>query len=478
MHFSPCSRTWRRRLGCAAVALLAAAAPARAQTLPDVLATTYQTNPQIEADRARQRSLDDDVARAIGGWRPNVSVTAEAGRGTDTQQTTAAGPPFYIPPYQFSEMRTPETLLLQIQQYIYDGGRVTADIRHSEMVVESGLAQMVSVEQTVLGQAIQAYYDLYRDQQIVQLSKENVAWLQDVVKATHARYLVKDVTQTDVAQAEARLAGGLADLTTAEGNVQTSISAFIAATGVTPGTLAAPPAPPRPLLPRSREDAQHAAETSPDMIMAKFTARAADADVDYAASGLMPTLSLRGTSRHLSETDQQYYNRTDNEVVLSLNIPLYEGGVYAARTRGAKQVAGQRRLEIDETRRKAIDQVNRAWTALMAARANITSISEQVRAAEVARHSIRAEVRVGTRTLYDELLAEQDMMNAKIGLLRAQHDEAVASYSVLGAIGELTAKALDVPTQLYDPSVHYEKVRDKWWGTGIDESYDKPPQTN
>ena len=198
--------------------------------------------------------------------------------------------------------------------------------------------------------------------------------------------------------------------------------------------------------------------------------------VDYLASGLQPTLALRGISRRISETDAANLTRTDNEVVLSLTIPIYEGGVYAARTRGAKQVAGQRRLEIDFARRRAIDQATRGWAQLMSARASIRSLREQVRAAEVARTSIAKEVQVGSRTIYDQLNTEQELMNARIGLLRAERDEAVAGYSVLVATGGLTASTLGLAVQVYDPSVHYQRVRNKWFGTGIDETYEKPPQ--
>ncbi len=453
-------------------------APAGAQALREVLVNTYLTNPQIEADRARQRALDDDVARALGGWRPQAVLTAEQGRGHDVQDFHATTQPFPQAAYTIHEYRTPETLLLQIQQSIYDGGRTSADVRHSEIVVESGLAQMVSVEQGVLGQATQAYYDLYRDQSILALARQNVTWLEDQVKATHARYAVKDVTQTDVAQAEARLAGAQSDLTTAEGTVATSRSAFIAATGIEPGQLPAPPPPPRDRLPAALADAQRLAQSSPDLRAAILAARAAEADVDSVASGLSPTLALRGTSRRLSQSDEANLTRTDNEVVLSLSIPLYEGGVYAARTRGAKQVAGQRRLEIDQARRRAVDQVNRAWAQLMSAQASIRSLTEQVRAAQVANKGMEKELRAGTRTVYDQLNAQQEEMNAKIGLLRSQHDEVVASYALLVAVGGLTASNLGLPVQVYDPSVHYEKVRNTWFGTGIDESYETPPMAD
>ncbi|MDR3441141.1 TolC family outer membrane protein [Telmatospirillum sp.] len=460
---------------CAA-ALLAAIGvshPSRAQTLEEVLVTTYLSNPQIEADRARQRSLDDDVARALGGWRPVVQATVIEGRGHDIFQYKSTKSRYSVST-STHEYRSPETLLLQIQQSIYDGGRTAADVRKSRLMVESGLAQMVSVEQTVLGQAIQSYYDLCRDQQIYDLSKQNVSWIEELAKATHARYAVKDVTQTDVAQAEARLAKGLADQTSAEGALVASRSAFEVASGIVPGVLPPPPPPPRHLLPLSKDEALALAETNPDIRSVVLGEKSAEADVDYVSSGLRPNLALVGESRKLGTTDQAYDTSFNNQVTLQLTVPLYEGGVSAARTRSAKQVVGQRKLEIDLTRRKVVDQVNRTWQSVLTARSSIHALTEQVRAAEVAQHAIRAEVRVGTRTVLDLLNTEQELMDAKIALARAQHDEAVATYSVLGSVGHLTASALEIPVEGYDPSIHYEQVRNNWFGTGIDENYDKP----
>lgn len=471
------SKMVSRRLGRGLMAVtflpvLGCPAPLQAHGLEDVLVHTYETNPQIEADRARQRSVDEDVARAVGGWRPVLSFTGETGRGHDVQQFNTNTPR----PTSISETRTPEVLLLQLQQMIYDGGRISADIRHAELVVESGLAVMVSTEQLVLGQATQAYYDLYRDQEIVNLEKGNVEWLEKQVKATAARYKVKDVTQTDVAQAEASLAKGQADQTAAQGNLDITRSGFSAVTGLPPDLVEKPPEPPRALLPPTLEEAQMLAESSPDMVAAKLAEQAAEADVDAAESGLMPTLSLRGTISREDAASQGNYNIHDKSILLSLNVPLYEGGVAAARTRTAKQVVGQRRLEIDNARRKAVDQANRAWQSLMTARSSIRALTQQVRAAEVAVRSIQAETRVGARTLYDQLLAQQDLVNAQIGLTRARRDEAVATYNVLQAIGRLTATGLSLPVQVYDPSVHYQRVRNRPFGTGIDESYERPPQ--
>ncbi|MTK63735.1 MAG: TolC family outer membrane protein [Methanobacterium sp.] len=462
----------------ATAVLLFVAGAAHAQSLEEVLVTTYSSNPQIEADRARQRAADDDVARALGGWRPVATLQMQHGRGHDIyqyKQTKQNISPYYPPnpSYSVHEWRTPDNLLLQIQQSIFDGGRTSADLRHAQLAVEIGLSMMVSVEQQVLGNAVQSYYDLYRDQQIVELARQNVAWLEEQAAAVHARYQVKDVTQTDVAQAEARLARGISDLTSAEGTLEVTRSAFQAATGIVPGVLPPPPSAPVALLPASRDEALALAETSPDLRAAQLNALVAESDVDYLASGLMPNLSLQATARRMTNSDQAYLGTTDQQVLLSLTIPLYEAGVSAARVRGAKQTVGQRRLEVDSARRKAVDQVTRSWQQLQSARSSIRSLTEQVRAADVARTSIRAEMRVGTRTVLDQLNTEQELMDAKISLLRAQHDEVVSTYGVLVSVGHLTASSLGLPVELYDPSVHYEKVRNQWAGTGIDENYDK-----
>ena len=445
---------------------------AGAQTMQDALISAYQTNPQLEADRARQRAADEDVSRAWGGFRPQVVVSGEIGRGHDRVWLPGQDPYTGLPTVnKFSDARSPDEEAIQFKQELWDGGRAFSDVTHAKWAVANGRAILTSTEQTVLGSVVQAYHDLYRDQKVLTIQQEFVKSLEEERKAADARYNVKDVTRTDVAQSEARLARGLADLRQYEGNVETSRSAFILASGLIPGVLGDPPPTPTSLLPANLDDALALVEQNPDLRAAVFAEKASEADIDTAESGLMPDLSLQALATHNSNTDYTGTRIIDKQVVLSLTVPLYDGGVASARTRVAKHTFGQRRLTTDLQRIRTVDAIKRSWQNVQANNARIVALEENERADLVALDGVQQELKVGSRTVLDELNARQEVLDARIALERSRHDAAVAAYGLLVAVGKLNAEALALPVEKYDAADHYDSVSWMPWGPWIDKDY-------
>jgi len=445
-----------------------------AQTMQDALISAYQTNPQLEADRARQRAQDEDVSRAWGGFRPQVVVSGSLGRAKDHAAIpTPANPVYGIPAGRnlYDIVQNPEQEALQFKQEIWDGGRTFSDVTHSKWAVANGRAILSSTEQTVLGGVIQAYYDLYRDQKILEIQKEFVKSLEDEKKAAAARYGIKDVTRTDVAQSEARLARGLADLRQYEGNLETSRSAFILASGLIPGTLTDPPPLPKTVMPENLEEALAEVERNPDLQAAIFAEKAAEADINTAESGLLPDLSLVAVATHSAHSDYSETSLIDKQVVLQLNVPLYDGGIASARTRIAKHTFGQRRLTTDLQRIRTQDAVKRAWQNLQSNKARIVALEENERADLVALDGVQQELKVGSRTVLDELNARQEVLDAQIALLRSRHDAAVAAYALLVSVGRLNADALALPVEHYDATDHYDSASWLPWSPWIDKDY-------
>jgi outer membrane protein len=453
---------------------------AGAQTLQDSLASAYRGNPQLEADRARQRAADDDVSRAWGGYRPQVVVSGQAGQGKDR---------VILPQAAYDQLtgeinrytalqkdyRKPNEEAVQLKQEIWDGNRTFADVSHSKWAVANGRAILTSTEQAVLGGAVQAYYDLYRDQRIVDIQKEFVHSLEGEKKAAISRYAVKDVTQTDVAQAEARLARGVADLKQYEGNLEASRSAFTLAVGIEPGArLPDPPDLPHDIMPQSVDEALEQVEENPDLRAAIYAEKAAESDIDLAESGMMPDVSLQAVGSHSAHTDYTAAQLTTGQVLLTVTMPLYDGGVASARTRAAKHTFGQRRLTTDLQRIRTRDAIRRAWENLQATRARIRALEENERANLIALKGVQQELKVGSRTEIDALNAEQEVLDARIGLLRSQHDYAVSGYSLLLAVGRLTAASLKLPVEIYDPAEHYDSATWMPWGPWIDKDYADP----
>jgi outer membrane protein len=442
---------------------------ASAQSLQDSLISAYRTNPQLEADRARQRATDDDVSRAWGGYRPQVVLSGQAGQGHDRAWIPE---PAYGLVLKQNEYRRPNEEAVQVKQEIWDGNRTFADVTHSKWSVANGRALLTSTEQTVLGGAVQAYYDLYRDQRIVEIQKEFVQSLEGEKKAAIARYAVKDVTRTDVAQAEARLARGVADLRQYEGNLETSRSAFLLAVGLTPAPhLPEPPPLPEGAMPQSVEEALTLVENNPDLQATIYAEKAAEADIELAESALMPDVSLQAVGSHTQHTDYTGVQLSTGQVLLTVTVPLYDGGIASARTRAAKHAFGQRRLTTDLQRIRTQDAIKKAWETLQASRARIRALEENLRANLIALKGVQQEQKVGSRTEIDELNAQQEVLDARIGLLRSEHDAAVSAYSLLLACGRLTATALNVPVEIYDPAEHYDSSSWMPWGPWTDKDY-------
>ncbi len=474
-HRSPTVSGLLRLILPTVLGLLALPDVVAAQTLDQTLIWAYQNNPQIQSERARQRTTDEEVTRALAGYRPTVDVIAQTGRAVDRDQSV------YTQQVQTSyttysenkvhtvtrNRRDPHSVVVEFQQPIYDGGKTPAAVNSAEWLVKRGRAALQSAEAGVLSDAVTAYYDLYRDQTIVDMVAENTQALERQLAATRARYKVKDVTGTDIAQSEARLARGISDRTLVEGNLAATRSSYLRVVGMAPGKAAKPPPLPAD-VPKTRQEALSFADNNPDVVSATFAESQARSDIDQAYSALNPNLSLNAAALRQDETDQPNYARNSAQVLLQLKIPLYDGGVSYSRIRGAKQTAEQRRNELENTRNKVIDQIERAWQGLVTARSRITSINEQKRASEIALDSVSREVLVGTRSVLDQLNAVQELLDAKVGLVRAQHDEAVAVYSLLVAIGRFNAEGLNLPVDIYDAKANYEDVRSRWFGTGSD----------
>ncbi|MCE2510578.1 MAG: TolC family outer membrane protein [Alphaproteobacteria bacterium] len=450
----------QRALGTGAFLFLAAAPlTAAGQTLTEALATAYQNNPTLQAQRAQLRAVDEAVPQATAGWRPTITLNAEAGRNRNEGNLFAQS--------SGAQNRSPSSVNLQVSQPLFRGGRTIYETRRAENRVQAERARLRVVEAETLLDAATAFMDVLRDQAVVELSVNNEQVLRRQLEAAVSRFEVGEITRTDVAQAEARLAGARAARIRAEGDLASSRAAFKTVIGVAPQQLIAPPGPGN--LPEVRETAlQRAANYYPGVIAAAFDEKAARETVNAVEGELLPTVSLNG---EVSRAREQFSSADDTEraeITAQLTVPLYQAGAVHSRLREARQVAGQRQVEVDKARREAIEQSALAWSDLEAARASIVSLESQIGASTIALEGVNQEALVGSRTVLDVLDAEQELLDAKVALVQAKRDAFVAGFRLKSAMGVLTAEALSLPVQPYDMNEHYNAVRDKWIGLGDD----------
>ncbi len=442
----------RRLVGAWLLVSVAWVPGAGAQSLPDALVSAYLTNPNLEAQRAALRSSDELVPQALGGYRPTIAASTNAAF-VDLDSSSGSG-----------NLRTVENAL-RIDQNLYQGGETKANVRRAELLVRLDRARLSATEQDTLFNVVDSYTLLLSDLAVLELAKQNESRLKRQFQATRDRFEVGELTRTDVAQAEARVAGAIAERVRAEGAIQDSKAQFRSVVGLEPNSLVAP----RPLaeLPPSESDAQQLAETlNPNIAAGQYNLAAARQDIAIAEAALYPRLSLNGEVSYTDEPSLALEWQRSASVGASLTVPLYQGGGEYALVRQAKQVVGQRQQDLDAARRAVRQEVTSAWQILATARSRISSITEQVRAAQIALEGSRQEALVGQRTTLDVLDQENDLFQAEVDLVGAQRDEIVASYRLKAAIGQLTAAGIELPVEPYDAEAHYHDVRGRWFGLG------------
>ncbi len=430
-----------------------------AETLQQALTAAYKFNPRLDAERARLRATDEEVPRALSGYRPQVFGSADVGyRNTRTRSDNLGTESVETHPRGYG---------VGLSQPVFRGFRTLNTVREAEAVVRAGRANLHIIEQSVLLEAVITYADVVRDQAVVRLRENNVNVLTRELRATEDRFSVGEVTRTDVAQAQARRSGAVSALDLARANLRTSRAAYERVIGSPPSNLIDPGVPER-LLPKSQNEALAiAGQENPNIVAALYREQAARHVVDRIWGELLPEVSVDanydrrfGQNPGINETEV-------TEVTGRLTVPIYQGGEVSARVRQAKHTHVSRLQEVEQFRTESQADVVASWSRLEASRAQLISDAAQVEANRTALAGVREEERVGQRTLLDVLNAELELLNAEVNLVTTRRDLAVSAYTLLASVGRLSAEHMGLGVAVYDAEAHYFDVRRKWWGISI-----------
>lgn len=438
-----------------------ASAPAMADTLKEALAQTYESNPQLEAARAQLRATDETVPIQRASGLPSLNSS-----GTFTEFVKQSSSSFISPQRSISAS-------VDLGVPLYSGGSVRNGIRAAENRVEAGRADLRGTESSLFSQVVAAYMDVIRNEAIVGLSANNVQVLSVNLDATSDRFEIGDLTRTDVAQSESRLALARSDLSSAQSNLLTARENYIALVGSAPDDLQAPP--PLPGLPSDPVEAVDIAlEYNPDLIAARERAEAAGFDIDVAGAGRLPTVeafansgyqNYLGTIGSITGAGTTSQVSTSAQAGLRLSLPLFQGGRVSAQQRQAQAQSSAALEQVIAAERNVIAQVRAAYSSWRAANAIIASTQAAVDAAELSLEGVRAENSIGNRQILDVLNAEQELLSARVQLVTARRNEYVAGFSLLAAMGRAEARDLGLESEgtLYDPTVNYERSRGIIW---------------
>lgn len=444
-------------------ALTMVAAPAMAETLKEALLKAYNTNPTLSADRANVRAVDENVPIARSQALPSLSVS-----GSYSENVVKAANNFVSPDRGLTGQTT-------FSVPIYAGGAIGNAIKAAEVRVEQSRFGLRNTESQLFTAVVGAYMDVIRDEAIVSLNRQNVKVLDINLQASSDRFQVGDLTRTDVAQSQARLAVARSQLQTAEARLISSRESYIRLIGDAPGTLETPPpVPDNPADPDAAVDI--AIRNNPALLAAEKARDAARLDESVARAGRIPKLSVNvggnyynylgslgaGTGQSITQSG------TAATVGLGLTVPLYQGGRPAAEVRQAQERRGQAIEQVTEAEREVIANTRSAYAVWKSSEEVIASSEVAVNANRLSLEGVRAENSVGNRTILDILNAEQELLNSQVTLVTARRDAYVARFALQAAMGRAEARDLGLGGgALYDPVVNYKRVHNKWsdWGS-------------
>lgn len=430
-------------------------APAHGETLREALIKAYKTNPTLTAARAGQRANDENVPIAKSRGRPSADLS-----GQFTENLIISSTNFFSPTRTFGVRGN-------LSVPLYQGGGVKNAIRAADARVDSGQASLRGTESSIFSAAVAAYLDVIRDGGIVGLQAKQVEVLSKNLEATRDRFEVGDLTRTDIAQSESRLAIARSDLQTAESNLIASRERYIQIIGDVPSGLEEPP--PLPNLPTNPDAAvQKALESNPDLIAAKKNADAARFDIGAARGATLPRVSAvadRTYANFLNSAPSPLAPNTSNtsSAGVQFSLPLYAGGQVAAQVRQAQARSSQALEQIIAAERDVVSQTRTAYASWRASQEVIISSEAAVKAAALSLEGVKAENSVGNRTILDILNAEQELLNAEVRLVGARRNAYVAGFTLLAAMGQAEARDLGLDGGVfYDPEVNYNRVKGRF----------------
>lgn len=470
-------RVTRKLLLLTSPAMVLAAAPLHAEDLRSALAATYASNPTLMGAREQLRASDAGVPLARADGLPSLNATA-----SETE---------YVRQNPASTTNLPRMVSVTgtLSVPLYSGGAVKNAIMAADTRVIAGRNDLRATEASVFTQAVTAYLDVIRTESIVRLNKAQVQTLVTNLKATSDRFQIGDVTKTDVAQSQSRLAVAQGNLRSAEASLVQARETYIQIVGHEAGELAPPP--PLPSLPTAPEDAVGIAlDANPDLAAARERSKAAGFDSDVAKAVRLPKLTAfadAGYTDYLGSLSLRGFfgipitqSATTADVGIRATIPLYQGGRPSAQIKQAQAREGQAMDNEIATERQVIASVRASFSNYRAANEIITASQTAVEAAELSLRGVKAENSVGNRTVLDILNAEQELVNAQVQLVTARRNAYVAGFSLLSAMGRISGKdlGLDAGT-LYDPEIHYREARAALsdWGVDKVQGAGKPTRT-
>jgi outer membrane protein len=436
--------------------------PARADvgTLEDTFVRAYISNPRLLAARAQLRQTNEKAPQARAGWRPTVIISSSVG-GTHVK-TTQNGI------QTLSRSSLPRSNALQITQPIELFGKVEAKVSTADFTIQAQRAALFKTEQDVFLATANAFLSNIRESATLDLQTKNLTRLLKQLEVTEARFKVNDLTRTDMAQAEARVAEAQANVRNAKAQLSQARETFKQVVGDYPTILALPKLP-NGLTASQAEAVTAALNQNFSLLQALFLEKAAASQLEEAKRDLLPSVNLVTSVNHSLDSGGGDNENLNLSATIQLSIPLYQAGTEYARIREARENLRRLRFSRQDQERGTSQSAANAFESLQSNLTQLDSLSAQIKAATIALDGVENEAKVGGRTVIDILDAKQALLDAQVKEVQANHNVLVAAYQLLAATGRLTAQNMNLPVAYYDYDAHYQDIKNRWYGmTSVD----------
>lgn len=443
-----------------AMGVLACSA-ARAETVFEALSEAYRSNPDLQAQRAYLRSVDENVAIAKSGYRPNIALTGQYSNSNTNNSLNSD-----------EEGSASHTLAATISQPIFSGFSTVNSVKSADSAARAAQHNLSEYEQSVFLQASEAYLNVVRDKAIVDLQKNNEKLLKKQLEETQERFNVGELTRTDVAQSKSSYSQAVANRISAEGTLQVSKAVYKQVIGKDPQDLIEPENI-HTFLPATFDKAlSYTLDNNFGILQSKQNLDSKKYAVKANYGSLAPQLAASGSVSKSKNNPKHHGDATGtvDDVVLGVNatIPLYDAGENRAKIRQSKYAKWQAQEEVMSARRAAVSAITSSWESMVTNDAKIKALVDQVSANEIALDGVKKEEALGNRTILDVLDAFQTLLNSQVEVVKARREYYLSAMQVMQAMGKLTAKNLKLNVELYQPKKYYKETRDKWLSTSID----------
>lgn len=414
--------------------LLAGALPAgagHADTLAEAVARSLATFPDVRSSAANRRAVSETLEQARAQRLPSIDGTLAQGRErSDNPATRAAGA-------QANLGRGEAEVTLS--QLLFDGGAVSSQVRRQEARSESASQQFSGVAESVALRVAQAFFEVLRLRQLIDIAGENVAAHRRSLEQVSVLVESGAGRRVDERQAAARLALAQALLVVLRGQLEQAETAYRHLTSRFPGPLVRPALTGNALPGSLPQGVEQALAQHPSILAAKLEREAAFADLEFTRSRLSPRLTLELGLTQNHDIDGIRGLNADRIAMLRLRHNFYRGGADASRVREAEARRDEAQALLARAQNDVEREVRQAWENLAAERERLPQLQLHARASAEVVDAYRAQFKIGQRSLLDVLNAESEHFSARSSVVSGEHAVAAGAYRLLASLGRLLA---------------------------------------